>query len=196
MGKYLPRRTSRDNKAYIGRFSYKCIGGNAVDEEGTPDNVEFLNLSKDDILSYPKTAHRTYPPLVNKRMDSIVKPFVEVSIHVTNVLISALNDQLGLPAGTLAALHSREKPSGSEIRIIKKSPSPNGTEEKAAALAAHTDFGSLVTTLLILRIILLTSCPVFFAQSNGRSSGPCSRKRGLAVHKGMPCSTRSLHRLI
>ncbi|KZT43814.1 Clavaminate synthase-like protein [Sistotremastrum suecicum HHB10207 ss-3] len=124
-------------------FGYKCIGGNAVDEEGTPDAVEFLNLSKDDILSYPTPTHRTYPSLVNERMTSIVQPFLEISLHVTNVLIGALNDMLGLPAGTLAALHSKEPPSGSEIRIIKKSPQPGGTEEKAAALAAHTDFGSL-----------------------------------------------------
>ncbi|KZS96785.1 Clavaminate synthase-like protein [Sistotremastrum niveocremeum HHB9708] len=124
-------------------FGYKASGANAVDEDGTLDSVEFLNISKDDILSYPTPTHRTYPSIVNDRMTPTVQPFLGVALHVMKVLMGTLNDLLGLPSGTLAALHVDGEASGSEIKIIKKAPQTNGLPDDKPSLGAHTDFGSL-----------------------------------------------------
>ena len=125
---------------------YKASGANATDAQGTLDTVEFINVSKDDALAYPTPVHRTYPETVNARMESTIKPFMEKSLEVNNTFLEILNAKLGLPEGTLAALHTREEHSGSEARCIKKPPSPSGPlDEAKAAIGAHTDFGSVVS---------------------------------------------------
>ncbi|KAI0062548.1 Clavaminate synthase-like protein [Artomyces pyxidatus] len=123
-------------------FGYKCAGGNAVDETGTPDAVEFINVSRDDALAWPATVHRTYPAPVEAHMDTAVRPFTLKSIEVSNVLLAALGDRLGLPDGTMAKAHKLDEHSGSETRCIKAAGGRELSPDKAS-LGAHTDFGSL-----------------------------------------------------
>ncbi|KDQ63014.1 hypothetical protein JAAARDRAFT_146912 [Jaapia argillacea MUCL 33604] len=124
-------------------FGYKAAGANATDETGALDTVEFINVSKDDALSYPKPTHRTYPSTVNARMESTITPFVRKSWEVNETLLNVFNRRLGLPDGELAKRHRIEEPSGSEARCIKNPPKPGGISEAKAAIGAHTDFGSL-----------------------------------------------------
>ena len=124
-------------------FRYKAAGANAVDETGQPDLIEFINVSKDDALSYPKPVHRTYPDPVNARMESTIRPFVQKSVEINNTLMDVFNDRLGLPKGTLANFHRDDEPSGSEARVIKKPPSREESPDRQA-IGSHTDFGSLV----------------------------------------------------
>ncbi|OCH93285.1 Clavaminate synthase-like protein [Obba rivulosa] len=124
-------------------FGYKAPGGNAVDESGTKDTVEFINISKDDALSWPTPTHRTYPSTVNARMEPTIAPFIRKSVEVNDTLLTIFNELLGLPAGTLAQKHLPSEHSGSESRCIKNPPRPGGISEEKAALGAHTDFGSL-----------------------------------------------------
>lgn len=126
-------------------YRYKAAGATVTDETGAPDTVEFVNIAKDDAFAWPDVAHRTYPSTVNTRMDSAVVPFIKESVEVNNVLIHVFNELLGLPEGTLAEKHKLSEFSGSEARIIKSPPRPSGIDEAKAALAAHTDFGSLVS---------------------------------------------------
>lgn len=130
----------------VATFRYKAAGYNATDERGTLDTVEFMNISKDDVLAYPQQAHRTYPSTVNDRMEPTIKPFVNKSLAINNTLLNVLNDRLGLPEGTLARLHPPEKYSGCEARCIKNPPPVDIAQaEIRAAIGAHTDFGSLVS---------------------------------------------------
>jgi isopenicillin N synthase-like dioxygenase len=122
---------------------YKASGANAVDESGQKDTVEFMNISKDDALSFPTPTHRTYPSTVVARMESTVRPFIEKSLEVNNTILEVFNEKLGLPEGELVKRHARDEWSGSEARVIKKPPMPEMSPEQAA-LGAHTDFGSLV----------------------------------------------------
>ena len=126
-------------------YSYKYAGANATDETGTLDRVEFINVSKDDAISWPTPTHRTYPSTVNARMESTIIPFVRKSLDVTNTILDVLNDRLGLPKGAIAKRHSLMEHSGGEARCIK---SPKNLEMSAdkATLGAHTDFGSLVSS--------------------------------------------------
>ena len=116
-----------------------------TDENGSPDSVEFINISKDDAFAWPAVARRTYPSTVNARMDSTVVPFIKKSVEVNDTLLRVFNELLGLPEGTLAEKHKLDEFSGSETRVIKSPPRPEGIDEAKAALAAHTDFGSLVS---------------------------------------------------
>jgi len=135
-------------------FGYKAAGANATDETGNPDTVEFINIAKDDILSFPTVTHRTYPPTVDARMESTIKPFATNSLEVTNTMLAIFERQLGLPEGALAERHKMLAKSGSETRCIKNPPKhraspdavsykPTAAEEEKAAIGAHTDFGSI-----------------------------------------------------
>lgn len=127
------------------RFSYKAAGVNASDEYGTPDTVEFINISKDDALAYPKVVHRSYPITVNDRMKSTIKPFVQKSLDVNYTILGVFEKKLGLPSGALLDRHPLEQPSGSEARCIRNPPkkSADGSEKDKVGIGAHTDFGSL-----------------------------------------------------
>lgn len=125
---------------------YKRRGDSGTNEYGTPDMAEFLNISKDDILSYPKATHRTYPSAVNRHMSNSIKPFLETCIQVVRDLYDVLGDRLGLPVGYLGSLHSLKDHSGSETRLTKNPPvGEEGMTEERIALGAHVDVASLVT---------------------------------------------------
>ncbi|KAI9059090.1 Clavaminate synthase-like protein [Trametes sanguinea] len=124
-------------------FGYKAPGATVTDETGALDTVEFMNIAKDDAIAWPSVARRSYPSTVNAHMDDAVIPFIRRSIEVNDTLLEIFNELLGLPEGTLAEKHKLDEFSGSEARIIKNPPRPEGIDEAKAALAAHTDFGSL-----------------------------------------------------
>lgn len=114
-----------------------------MDERGTRDVTEFFNVAKDDALAWPTPVRRTYPDVVKAHMESVYKPFVQKALTVNNSLIGVLNDKLGLPKGTLASFHKVEDHSGCFARVIRAPPHP--VPDEKLFLAAHTDYGSLVS---------------------------------------------------
>ncbi|KAI9059088.1 Clavaminate synthase-like protein [Trametes sanguinea] len=122
-------------------FGYKAAGMQFMDDNGTKDVTEFLNISKDDALAWPTPYHRTYPSTVNECMESAVKPFIQKSLTINNFVIDILNDKLGLPKGTLAALHNPAEASGCTARCIRAPP--HMERDNKTFLNPHTDFGSL-----------------------------------------------------
>ncbi len=123
--------------------SYKAAGVQFMDDNGTRDVTEFLNISKDDALSWPTPFHRTYPSTVDAHMELTIKPFVQKSLTINHFLIDILNDKIGLPKGTLAAFHKAEEASGCTARCIRTPPHLEQSEKNF--LNPHTDFGSLVS---------------------------------------------------
>ncbi|KAH9932074.1 Clavaminate synthase-like protein [Epithele typhae] len=119
-------------------FGYKAKGTIATDLKGTKDTVEFLNIAQDDVLSWPRPSHRTYPSTVNARMANGIIPFVRKSMAVNNTILDILERRLCLPKGTLEALHDTSSMCGSEARVIKTPPN-----QSTAGIGAHTDFGTL-----------------------------------------------------
>ncbi|KAH9952037.1 Clavaminate synthase-like protein [Amylocystis lapponica] len=124
-------------------FGYKAAGVAAVDEKGTLDCTEFLNVSKDDALAWPAQAHRSYPATVNARMESAVIPFTRKSVDVNTTLLGVLNEKLGLAQNSLAKKHAPEEHSRCVSRLIRTPPNTGAWSEDRALLSAHTDFGSL-----------------------------------------------------
>ena len=113
-----------------------------MDDHGTKDVTEFVNVAKDDALAWPKVVRRTYPSTVNARMKSTITPFVEKSQAVNHTLINALNDKIGLPKGALASLHKGEELSSCTARVIRAPPHVESNGK--TFLTAHTDTGSIV----------------------------------------------------
>ncbi|PSR76517.1 hypothetical protein PHLCEN_2v8420 [Hermanssonia centrifuga] len=124
-------------------FGYEAKGSSAIDDSGTPDTTEYLNISKDDALAWPEKVHREYPSTVNARMESTIKPFTQKSVEINNTLLDVLNDKLGFPKETLASKHPMWEPSSCESRCIKSHPGIGGVEGRKTTLGAHTDFVSL-----------------------------------------------------
>ena len=124
---------------------YKAAGVNATDEYGNLDTVEFINVAKDDALSFPAMTHRTYPSTVNAHMKSTIRPFVLKALEVNFTFLSVFEKKLGLPAGALLNRHKLASPSGSEARCIRNPPkqASEAVEKGSTAIGAHTDFGSL-----------------------------------------------------
>ena len=130
------------NDADLRTCSYKALGANATDENGSLDNVEFINVAKDDVLAWPRRVRRDYPSTVYSRMESTIVPFVRKSLAINRTFLDVFNARLGLPEGALASRHSVEEYSGSEARCIRSPPKPK--DAFPTAIGAHSDFGSLV----------------------------------------------------
>jgi len=123
-------------------FGYKAFGANAVDEHGTVDTAEYINVAQDDIFAWPNIVHRAYPRTVGARMESTIGPFVRMSREINSALLRILERRLGLPDGEFLKRHTAEEHSGSETRCIKSPPRKPGAPDNNV-LAPHTDFGSL-----------------------------------------------------
>lgn len=125
---------------------YKAAGSNIVDSTGNRDTVEFINVAKDDALAYPQKVHRDYPPTVNARMLSVVRPFTLKTIDICNTLLGVLNARLRLPEGRLLALHGPQEPSFCQSRCTKSPPvAGREVDLQPLAIGPHTDYGSLVS---------------------------------------------------
>jgi hypothetical protein len=120
-------------------FRYKARGTIATDKNGTPDNVEFLNISQDDALSWPKITHRSYPQSVNEQMADVVIPFIKKSMEVNMTFLRIFERKLRLPVGELLKRHDEKEHNGGEARCIRTPP-----QQTSTGVGAHTDFGSLV----------------------------------------------------
>ncbi|GAA5967049.1 hypothetical protein JCM11641_000423 [Rhodosporidiobolus odoratus] len=129
---------------------YKRAGSTNVDAAGNVDTVHFINVAKDDALAWPEVRQRTYPKTITKHI-STVQNFIRSSDNVLQKLMEVLEVRIGLPKGTLAALHKEGDISGSESRVILKpaegqrgylAEGKGDDGNPSAAIGAHTDFGS------------------------------------------------------
>jgi isopenicillin N synthase-like dioxygenase len=128
-------------------FGYKAVGSTYADRKGTPDTIEFWNISKDEILLQDKS---NFPqPILEAK--SIVKNHMIKSHEIVLVLLRILSVNLGLDSQTLPDLHRLMQPSGDQLRLTKSTMHPIQNQSSPdVALVAHTDFGSI--TILFNRL--------------------------------------------
>lgn len=103
---------------------------------GAPDHCEFYALRQDDLLGNTPTKQHISP--IQKRTH-VVATYVREAHRILVHILNALDAQLGLPVGTLAARMSPDRPSGSQLRLIRYEPQPAG--DRRTALLSHTDMG-------------------------------------------------------
>lgn len=128
-------------------FGYKAIGSMFSDRKGTPDQIEFWNLSKDEILVNDKSE---FPdPIIDAK--TIVKEYMIKSHEIVLVMLEILSLKLGLDSQVLPDLHRLMQASGDQLRMTKTTMYPMHKEDESdVALGAHTDFGSI--TILFNRL--------------------------------------------
>ncbi|KAI0751879.1 Clavaminate synthase-like protein [Daedaleopsis nitida] len=121
-------------------IGYKAAGVQAIDDKGTRDSTEFLNISMNDAFAWPQYVHRTYPETVNARMTSTIRPFIEKSLVINNTFLNIFDEKLALPAGSLARFHQTDEQGDSLARCIRAPP--RAPDEKLF-VPPHTDFGTI-----------------------------------------------------
>ncbi|KAI0054935.1 Clavaminate synthase-like protein, partial [Artomyces pyxidatus] len=140
----LPRR---EKKKYAhwkeeGLFGYNLNkGGRDPETKEKLELAEYINIAKDDILSYPTPVYRTYPSPIADNIEATIRPFVQKSCNVTDTLLEVFNDKLGLPQGTLAQRHSAQERSSSQVRLTRSFGNP--AAGSASLFQPHNDYGLL-----------------------------------------------------
>lgn len=79
-----------------------------------------------------------------ERDREVFASFMKTAHSIVTLLLDLFNVRLGLPAGTLAALHQIDAMSGDAVRLIKALPQPVEDRVKGRiTLPEHTDYGSI-----------------------------------------------------
>lgn len=121
-------------------YGYKSAGSMVTDKTGSPDTIEFWNISKDEILVQEGTK---FPKDILDAKD-IVKNFMAKSHEIVLVILEILSLNLGLAAQALPNLHRLMQSSGDQLRFTKSTMYPNPKQHLPdVSLGAHTDFGSI-----------------------------------------------------
>lgn len=95
-------------------------------------------VSKDDILNLSPALPS--PTLLTQNRP-LLESFMRSSHSIVTLILSHLNDSLGLPPSTLTNLHRFTSVGGDQVRFVKAPPQP--TDDRRTALGEHTDFGSV-----------------------------------------------------
>ena len=117
---------------------YKGVG-QIKNEDGSPDNVEYYNMSQDDIIG--NVAPSSHPSLISQNRSQIKEFYIHAHAILMH-LMSHIDTHLGLKAGTLASLNPLDQPSGTSLRLLKAPALPLGSIPRAG-LYGHTDLGSM-----------------------------------------------------
>lgn len=121
-------------------FGYKRSGAMFVDEKGTPDQSEFYNVSKDEVLGIGDRGANPSPhPQVVMDRKAQLDEYMHSCHRVVTVLVRTLGKELGLDPELLPSLHRIDRPSVCQARVTHAPP----VSEDTICLGEHTDFGSV-----------------------------------------------------
>ena len=107
-------------------------------EDGSPDNVRFYNVGRDDILG---TTHPHSNPAPVEDSRPVLRSFFQLANKVIELILGHLDQKLALPLGTLVSFNRLDRPSGTTVRLLRSDPPATGTHP--THLLGHTDLGSL-----------------------------------------------------
>ncbi|TKA55488.1 hypothetical protein B0A49_11457 [Cryomyces minteri] len=99
----------------------KRSGSQYADEKGTPDQSEFYNVSRDDILRIGDAEPLKHPQPAKARRAELER-FTESSHHAVTVVTRALSEQLGLGPDALPSLHRIDRTGGDQARVTQAPP--------------------------------------------------------------------------
>ncbi|KAJ6111728.1 hypothetical protein N7523_007789 [Penicillium sp. IBT 18751x] len=143
----LTRETFHLDQSILDNFAYKPPGdltgykrkGQLKTDDGKMDCMELYNISQDDILGNCPS-RRNADPIEAKRIE--LRQFIDHSHSIIDVILSRLDDELGLESGTLSALSPLDQISETSIRLLRSQSEPS-SEDHNINLGGHTDIGSI-----------------------------------------------------
>lgn len=104
-------------------FGYKMSGSNYVDSKGTPDQSEFYNVSKDDVMGNGQyKEHPLEHPSTIERRRGELEGFMSSAHRVVLVVLKVLSEQLGLGPDVLPDLHKLDRVGGDQARVTHAPP--------------------------------------------------------------------------
>ncbi|KAL4889607.1 hypothetical protein BDV59DRAFT_186168 [Aspergillus ambiguus] len=108
-------------------------------DDGKFDHMHLYSISQDDMLGN-RPARTNAPPIENKRLQ--VQAFIRHASSALGLVLTALDDQLGLQRGTLGALSPLDQESETSVRLLY-SPPQSAPMYDRISLGGHTDIGTL-----------------------------------------------------
>jgi isopenicillin N synthase-like dioxygenase len=119
--------------------------GKTKTEDGLPDRFECYGVNNDDILG--NIAPLPKPEPIERNRESI-KSYLEHAYQLGMMIMDQLDEHLQLPKGTLASLQRLDRPSRSQLRMLRYPPQPEG--DRRTAFLGHTDLGTLTILFNVL----------------------------------------------
>lgn len=114
--------------------------GKLKTDDGKMDCMELYSINQDDMLGNVERRVNA-PPIETHRND--IENFIEKSHNIASIVFSQLDQQLGLPGGTLASLSSLDEPSATSVRLLQAQSGLPVQENDTITLGGHTDIGTL-----------------------------------------------------
>jgi hypothetical protein len=145
-----------------GYFGYKMGGSNYIDDKGTPDNMEFYNVSKDDVMGIGRYKEEplAHPETIQRRRGEL-EEFMVACHRVTLVILRVLGEQLGLDSETLPSMHKLEEPSVDQARVTFASP----CEADRIAFGEHTGMFKVICEGVVLMILEILALLLYYSTS-------------------------------
>lgn len=136
-------------------------------ESGSPDRVDFYNISQDDILG--NVAERANPGVINNNRAAL-KSYICHNYAIVTLILSHLEEYLHLPSDTLAALQPLNKASGTSVRLLRYLPQP--VDDRRTSLLGHTDIGTVTILFNVLGGLQILPSGLENAEKNWRYIRP------------------------
>ena len=112
--------------------------GRTKTETGAPDRWESFGISQDDLLGNKAPAHN--PALIEKNRVFLAS-YARKTYSVVELILAQLEKYLHLPLGSLASRQTRDRPSGTCLRVLHYPPHP--VNDRRTSLLGHTDIGTM-----------------------------------------------------
>jgi len=113
--------------------------GSLKTDDGKPDTMEIYSISQDDMIG-TTPPFKNPEPLESHRQDC--QAFFRHAHAAISVILSHLDEKLGLPRNTLASINPLDRPTATSLRLLL-SPPQSGTKEFRGVLPGHTDIGCI-----------------------------------------------------
>ncbi|KAJ4154476.1 hypothetical protein NW754_001425 [Fusarium falciforme] len=121
------------------QFGYKAAGTvKLTDRDRRPDTTEFFNIGKDHLFGFAESW--SYPAVIEEHKQ-LLKDFTEDVHRAALTILRVLASRLNIPENSFTDLNRFEDPSGSHVRLTKKTAHPE--IQDGIGLPSHTDFGSV-----------------------------------------------------
>ena len=102
-------------------------------------------MNNDEILGNVPSCPKPEP--IERNRESI-KSYLEDAYQLGMLIMNQLDGHLHLPKGTLASLQRLDRPSRSQLRMLRYPPQPEG--DRRTAFLGHTDLGTLTILFNVL----------------------------------------------
>ena len=116
------------------------VGATKADQQGTPDNAEFFNVSKNDMILPAAQIERPWPSTILENK-SLFERYSRAAHGTGLMIVDVLARKLGIDPEEIQGRHKIEEHAGDHVRITRGPPRKT-IELPEIQTPSHTDFGT------------------------------------------------------